>query len=94
MQHPAVVLAFERQVLTAALPVAGVVQSMGAAALAGAGDAPYYLAAVLCALYAALGRPLVSSFHSSRSARSVGGAGAPPPRDALVQVGGPGGGGA
>jgi hypothetical protein len=86
MQHPAVVLAFERQVLTASLPVAGVVQALGISAMADASDVPYYLAALLCGLYAALGRPLVSSFHQSRGARSIGGAPRPPPADAVVQV--------
>jgi len=86
MQHPAVVLAFERQVLTATLPVAAIIQAMGIAAMTDAGDVPYYLAAILCALYGAMGRPLVSSFHQARSQRSFGGAGGAPPRDALVQV--------
>ncbi|KAI8462777.1 MAG: hypothetical protein J3K34DRAFT_168086 [Monoraphidium minutum] len=85
MQHPAVVLAFERQVLTASLPVAAVVQALGAAAVVDEGDVPYYLAAILCVLYAYMGRPLVSSFHAPRGARSIGGALAPPPREALVQ---------
>jgi hypothetical protein len=88
MQHPAVVLAFERQVMTASLPVAGVVMTLGIGALTDAADAPYYLAALLCALYAAMARPLVSSFHGGRGARSIGGAAPPPPREALVQVGG------
>jgi hypothetical protein len=87
MQHPAVVLAFERQVLTASLPIAAVVQSLGIAAMTDEGDVPYYLAAILCGLYAFMGRPLVSSFHQARPQRSIGGAGAPPPRDATVQVG-------
>jgi hypothetical protein len=86
MQHPAIVLAFERQVITASLPVAAVVQAMGVAAVTDAGDVPYYLAALLAALYGAMGRPLVSSFHQARPTRSFGGA-ASVPRDALVQVG-------
>lgn len=90
MQHPAVVLAFERQVLTASLPVAAIVQSLGIASVSDPGDVPYYLGTILCALYAAMGRPLVSSFHQGRSHKSIGGVGAPPPREATVQVGGGG----
>lgn len=86
MQYPAVVLAFERQVLTAALPVAGVMQAIGIAALVDLGDMPYYTAALLCGLYTLLGRPLESSFHAAKGGRTVGGVASASPPEAVVQV--------
>lgn len=98
IQHPAVALAFERQVITAAAPVAGAALAVVAAAFVDAGDVPYYLAVALCALYAMMGRPLPSSFHAARPApRAIGGGGgvrggsggggaAAAPRAALVQA--------
>jgi hypothetical protein len=85
MQYPAVVLAFERQVLTASLPIAAVMQAIGIAAVTELGDVPYYLAAVLCLLYHMLGRPLESSFHQTKAGRAIGGVSATP-TDAIVQV--------
>lgn len=86
MQYPAVVLAFERQVLTASLPIAAAMQAIGIAAVAELGDVPYYLAAVLCLLYHMLARPLESSFHQSKAGRAIGGAAAAS-ADATIQVG-------
>lgn len=86
MQHPAVVLAFERQVLTASLPVAAVMQAVGIAAVTDLGDVPYYLCAILCLMYYVLARPLESSFHQSKVGRTIGGQTATP-ADAIVQVG-------
>eukprot|EP00882_Tetradesmus_deserticola_P024360 GHRQ01026620.1.p1 GENE.GHRQ01026620.1~~GHRQ01026620.1.p1 ORF type:complete len:205 (-),score=70.17 GHRQ01026620.1:98-712(-) len=85
MQYPAVVLAFERQVLTASLPIAAVMQAIGIAAVTEHADVPYYLAAVLCLLYHMLARPLESSFHQSKAGRAIGGVSATP-ADAIVQV--------
>lgn len=85
MQYPAVVLAFERQVLTASLPVAAVMQAVGIAAVTDLGDVPYYLCVVLCVLYYALGRPLESSFHQSKAGRAIGGKTATL-ADAIVQA--------
>jgi hypothetical protein len=73
MQYPAVAVVFERQVVTASLPVAAVVQAIGIASLVDVAEVPYYLAAVLTVLYHALGRPLASSFHAGRPAASLGG---------------------
>lgn len=86
MQYPAVVLAFERQVLTASLPVAAVMHAIGIAAVTELGDVPYYLCAVVCLLYHLLARPLESSFHQTKAARAIGGAAATP-SEAIVQVG-------
>lgn len=85
MQYPAVVLAFERQVLTASLPIAAVMQAVGIAAVTELGDVPYYLCAVLCMLYFVLGRPLESSFHQSKAGRAIGGKAAVT-AEAIVQV--------
>ncbi|KAF8058100.1 hypothetical protein HT031_005760 [Scenedesmus sp. PABB004] len=86
MQYPAVVLAFERLVLTAALPVAAGMHAVGIAALTELSDVPYYLSAALCGAYHLLGRPLESSFHAAKAGRAIGGGGgAPPPPDAVVQ---------
>ncbi|WIA13369.1 hypothetical protein OEZ85_006949 [Tetradesmus obliquus] len=84
MQYPAVVLAFERQVLTASLPIAAAMQAIGIAAVAELGDVPYYLAAVLCLLYHMLARPLESSFHQSKAGRAIGGVAAAS-ADATIQ---------
>jgi hypothetical protein len=85
MQYPAVVLAFERQVLTASLPIAAAMQAIGIAAVTELADVPYYLAAVLCFLYHMLARPLESSFHQAKAGRAIGGVTAAP-ADAIIQV--------
>jgi hypothetical protein len=74
LRHPALVLALERLVVSASVPVGAAVQTLGGAALL-TGDlsaAPYVLLLALVALYHALARPLVSSFHVCRG-RAVGG---------------------
>jgi len=86
MQHPAVALVFERCVITAALPAAAMMHTLGLAVLVAPGDVPYYLAAILCILYAALGTPLVSSFHNARAAAPAIGGGSPGPRKAAVRA--------
>eukprot|EP00879_Flechtneria_rotunda_P012843 GHRR01013409.1.p1 GENE.GHRR01013409.1~~GHRR01013409.1.p1 ORF type:complete len:1004 (+),score=317.90 GHRR01013409.1:346-3357(+) len=73
MQYPAVVLAFERQVLTATLPVAAVMHAIGIAAVTELGDVPYYICAALCLMYHFLARPLESSFHQPKAGRAIGG---------------------
>jgi hypothetical protein len=75
MQHPAVVLAFERLLLTGLLPVAAGMQTLGLSAMAQPSELPYYLAALLCGLYQLFGRPLSSSFHATKSGRAIGGGG-------------------
>jgi hypothetical protein len=64
------------------------VQTIGIAAVTELSDVPYYLCAVLCALYHLLARPLESSFHpQAKASRAIGGGGAAIPCEALVQVG-------
>lgn len=77
MQHPAVALVFERVVITGALPVAAMMHTLGLAVFVEPGDIPYYLAVILCGLYACLGTPLVSSFHNPRAAAPALGGGTP-----------------
>jgi hypothetical protein len=74
MRYPAVAVVFERQVITASIPVAAVVQTVGMASLVEVADVPYYMAGVLLVLYSALARPLVSSFHAGgRPSAAIGG---------------------
>ena len=86
IQYPAVVLAFERQVVTASVPLSAAIITMGISSLVEEADVPYYVAALLCLLYQQLGRPLMSSFHSTKVQRSYGGTITPPPKEAIVQV--------
>lgn len=77
MHHPAVALVFERCVITGSLPAAAMMNTLGLAVLVAPSDTPFYLAAILSILYAALGTPLVSSFHNARAvAAAIGGGGA------------------
>lgn len=64
LQYPAVVLAFEKLLLTGCIPVGGAVITWGLASGVGMSNAPYFLAAILCGLYFLLARPLPSSFQS------------------------------
>jgi hypothetical protein len=66
LQYPAVVLAFEKLLLTGCIPVAAAVITWGLAAGVGMSNAPFFLATILCGLYFLFGRPLPSSFHSSK----------------------------
>lgn len=66
MQYPAAAIYFERCVLTASLPLAAVMHSLGLATFVPYSDVPYYLAVLLTGLYYLLGRPLISSFYNVR----------------------------
>ncbi len=69
MQYPAAAIYFERCVLTASLPLAAVMHSLGLATFVSYSDVPYYLAVLLAGLYYLLGRPLISSFYNVRATR-------------------------
>uniref|UniRef100_A0A7S3R236 Uncharacterized protein n=1 Tax=Dunaliella tertiolecta TaxID=3047 RepID=A0A7S3R236_DUNTE len=76
MQHPPIALLFERCVLTASLPMAAMMHTLGLATLVPVSVLPYYLAVILVCLYACLGVPLTSSFHNARvGAPALGGGG-------------------
>eukprot|EP00798_Chlamydomonas_sp_ICE-L_P014360 gene14360-20357_t len=75
MQYPPVTLIFERVVLTASLPTAAIMYTLGLASIVDTSDVPYYLAVLLGAMYYGMGRPLPSSFQNPKAAPSgIGGA--------------------
>ena len=74
LQYPAVVVAFEKMLLTSCLPTAGAVMYLGLIVHNGIGTAPYITALILCGMYALFARPLPSSFYISPHSVSTGGA--------------------
>ncbi|GLC46128.1 hypothetical protein PLESTB_001193000 [Pleodorina starrii] len=86
MQYPAAAIYFERCVLTASLPLAGVVHCLGLATFVPYSDVPYYLAVVLVALYYMLGRPLMSSFYNVKAGPAALGGGPAVGPEAVVQT--------
>lgn len=68
LQYPAVVLAFEKLLLTGCVPVAASVLTWGLASGVGMSNSPYFLGAILCGLYFLFGRPLPSSFQAVKDA--------------------------
>lgn len=75
MQYPAVVVALEKMLIIGCLPVASVMQTWGITMGMGPENAPYYLTAVICALYYMFVRPMPSSFQSSLSRSETSGVG-------------------
>eukprot|EP00798_Chlamydomonas_sp_ICE-L_P021510 gene21510-28493_t len=74
--YPAITIIFERAVLTASLPVAAVMYSLGLASIVDSSDVPYYLAVLLAVMYYSVGRPLPSSYHAAPAADpKIGGGG-------------------
>ena len=73
IQYPAVVIAFERVLLTSCLPTCGTVMYWGLVEYSGMETAPFFVAGLLCAMYAFFGRPLQSSFYISSHRISTGG---------------------
>jgi hypothetical protein len=68
---------FERIVLTASFPVSSIMLVLGLAGLLDSpSDIPYYMAVLLCGLYAALALPLPSSFFTARPSGPALGGGA------------------
>jgi len=65
IQYPAVVVAFEKMLLTGCIPVCGGVVFWGVITHHGISGAPYIASSVLCALYFLFGRPIQSSFPTS-----------------------------
>ncbi|WPT14438.1 hypothetical protein PSENEW3_00000568 [Picochlorum sp. SENEW3] len=74
LQYPAVVVAFEKMLLTSCLPTAGAVMYLGLIVHNGIATAPYITALILCGMYALFARPLSSSFYISPHSVSTGGA--------------------
>ena len=72
LQYPVVVLAFEKLLLGACLPVAATVQAWGVIAALGLAIAPFCLALILAGLYCLLALPLPSSFAGSSRKQSIG----------------------
>jgi hypothetical protein len=64
MKYPAVVVAFERLVISTSFPVASVALTLGIAALAPPSTTPFYVLILTASLYYALCRPLPSSFQT------------------------------
>ncbi len=77
LHNPAVALAFERLVVTGALPAAAVLHTLGLSLFVDASDLPYYMAVLLTVLYCYLGLPLPSSFISLRPGAPALGGGSP-----------------
>ncbi|GMH37943.1 hypothetical protein BSKO_05827 [Bryopsis sp. KO-2023] len=73
LKHPAVVIALERLLMVACLPVGLVVQTLGVAGAVGLGNAPFFMMAMGCILYYLCMVPLPSSFQRGRVS-SIGGA--------------------
>ena len=71
MQYPVVVLAFEKLLLGASVPVAATLQAWGLVSAVGASVAPFYLAVVLCGLYYLCALPVQSSFHQATARGKV-----------------------
>lgn len=63
LQHPGIVIAFEKMLMAGCLPVAAAVVTWGVAAGTGMSNACFFLAALMCGLYYLFGLPLPSSFH-------------------------------
>ena len=85
MQYPAVAIVFERNVITASLPVAAIMHTLGLATMVEVSEIPYYLAVLLGALYYGCGRPLPSSFHGSKGAGGPTIGGAKPRQEVFIQ---------
>ena len=64
--------AFERMLVAGCLPVAAAVQTWGLVSGVGMSAATFFLAALLCGLYALFALPLPSSFHLGKSRASMG----------------------
>ncbi|KAG2447194.1 hypothetical protein HYH02_007936 [Chlamydomonas schloesseri] len=90
MQYPAAAIYFERCVLTASLPLAAVMHSLGLATFVSYSDVPYYLAVLLAGLYYLLGRPLISSFYNVKAGPAGLGGGPAVGPEAVVQTRGDG----
>jgi hypothetical protein len=73
LQYPAVVLAFEKLLMTGSFPVAACMQTWGIAAGVGMTSAPFFAAAIMCGLYYLLARPAPSSFHLAPKRIATGG---------------------
>ncbi|GFR52565.1 hypothetical protein Agub_g15155, partial [Astrephomene gubernaculifera] len=86
MQYPAAAIYFERCVLTASLPLAAVLHTLGLATFVPYSDVPYYLAVLLVALYYLLGRPLMSSFYNVKAGPAALGGGPAVGPEAVVQT--------
>jgi len=76
LQHPAVAVALEKMLLVGCLPVAASMQAWGIASSTGMDTAPFFLAALMCALYFLFALPLTSSFVAPPRLTSMGGAAA------------------
>ena len=75
-QYPAVVMAFEKMLVTGCVPVGGSLLSWGLITNNGIASAPFLSSAVLCVMYASFCRPLPSSFgraYSSTSSATIQG---------------------
>jgi hypothetical protein len=68
LQYPAVVIAFEKILMTGCIPTGGALLFWGLIVHNGLGSAPFLASAILCVMYAFFARPLRSSF----SIRGVG----------------------
>ncbi len=69
-QYPAVVMAFEKMLMTGCVPVGGSLLSWGLITNSGIASAPFLSSVVLCVMYASFCRPLPSSFGQAYSGRS------------------------
>jgi len=72
LRYPVVVLAFEKLLLGACLPVAATVQVWGVIAALGLAAAPFYLTVILAVLYCLFAMPLASSFAGGSRKMSIG----------------------
>ena len=72
LQYPVVVLAFEKLLLAACLPVAATIQAWGVIAALGLAVAPFCLALILAGLYSLFALPLPSSFAGPSRKHSIG----------------------
>lgn len=75
LQYPVVVLAFEKLLLGACMPVAATVQAWGVIAALGLAVAPFCLALILAGLYCLFALPLPSSFAGPSRKQSIGSSG-------------------
>lgn len=73
LSYPAVVVAFEKLLLTATLPVCGTLLTWWSIELAGMGTAPYISVAILCSLYAMFVPPAVPAAASLAGGGGGGG---------------------
>jgi hypothetical protein len=74
IQYPAVIVAFEKMLMTSCLPTAGAVLYWGLIIHNGIETAPYLISVVLSIMYASFARPLPSSFLVSPHQVATGGA--------------------